>query len=538
MKWTRLRSLLLCLFLFQFCSPIAFGQTSYIVTNTNDSGDGSFDAALHYAWDHAGDDTIKFNIPGNGPFYIKGSAPIWDDGTVIDATTQPDFYLGKIVYGTDAENLSGLYVSSDDFAVFGLVADEIVLENSGDFRIGAAGKGNRLSFISVDGSDNGIIQGNFIGTNATGTESLGTNGSGIYTTDCEDMLIGGDLPEDGNLVSGKSGKGMELDEPKNFHIKNNKIGTDITGTYAIPNEGNGIWAVSHHAVFIGGSPAEGNLISGNLDTGIRIISINNDQAAISGNKVGTDITGTLPLRNEGNGMQISGANVMTIEENIVGFHPGYGIAIFNPINQKILRNNSLFCNEEAGYFIEVTDVVSIDSISMNLIMGTGPADSDVYIYRADFDDCLGQPCQGKYYVGTTNTNSDGHWELSNSFVPGRYMANAIPESEITSNISACVDLEEEIVSTTNLQGNDFQLFQNEPNPFDNQSTISIYAPKQTSGVIRLLDQMGRTIYLNEQIFNKGLNTISINQKVLPSKGLYFYCFKTDEFYDVKKMVKR
>lgn len=52
-----------------FCPPC--GARTFTVTNTNDSGPGSFRAAVaqfNHGYDEG--DTIEFILPGNGPFYI------------------------------------------------------------------------------------------------------------------------------------------------------------------------------------------------------------------------------------------------------------------------------------------------------------------------------------------------------------------------------------------------------------------------------------------------------------------------------------
>ena len=78
-------------------------------------------------------------------------------------------------------------------------------------------------------------------------------------------------------------------------VQGNFIGTDLTGTIAIPNLNVG---VSSDGATIGGltsSPGTppGNLISGNGIAGLLILN----GTIVKGNTIGADITGTHPLGN-------------------------------------------------------------------------------------------------------------------------------------------------------------------------------------------------------------------------------------------------
>jgi uncharacterized repeat protein (TIGR01451 family) len=78
----------------------AYGQ-AIVVTNTNDSGPGSFRQAILTANSQGGADTIVFDIPGTGPFVITplSTLPAFDDGAgvTIDATSQPGYATQPLV---------------------------------------------------------------------------------------------------------------------------------------------------------------------------------------------------------------------------------------------------------------------------------------------------------------------------------------------------------------------------------------------------------------------------------------------------------
>ena len=138
--------------------------------------------------------------------------------------------------------------------------------------VGAANRnvvsGNNKSGIYLR-SDNNTIQGNYVGTNGSGTAGLGNGNAGIYIWS-DNNLIGG--PGAGNLVSGNGYHGMVVlsDHPNaNNVVQGNKIGTDITGASPIPNLGAGIYTIEGGGMTYGGiGVGKGNIIAFNLYSGI------------------------------------------------------------------------------------------------------------------------------------------------------------------------------------------------------------------------------------------------------------------------------
>jgi hypothetical protein len=65
--------------------------STYVVTNTNDSGDGSLRAAIQAVDNGQGGDTIAFNIGGGGvqTIQLRSALPTITQSVTIDGTTQP-----------------------------------------------------------------------------------------------------------------------------------------------------------------------------------------------------------------------------------------------------------------------------------------------------------------------------------------------------------------------------------------------------------------------------------------------------------------
>jgi titin len=121
------------------------------------------------------------------------------------------------------------------------------------------------------GTSGNAVRGNYIGTNAAGTAALG-NGAGVWLDGgASGNTVGGSAAGAGNLISGSQGVGLALlsSGTKNNVVQGNYIGTDVSGTVALGNS-HGFWLSQSAGNLIGGSAAgAGNLISGSPATGPR-----------------------------------------------------------------------------------------------------------------------------------------------------------------------------------------------------------------------------------------------------------------------------
>src|SRR5262249_53750164 len=113
------------------------------------------------------------------------------------------------------------------------------------------------------------IEGNYVGTDVTGTKGLG-NGPGLGTqygagVDAEGLngTIGGTTAGAGNLISGNA-TGIQAFGSNNIY-EGNLVGTDVTGKNPL---GNNTGVFFGGGIFGGTTPAARNIISGNGGWGI------------------------------------------------------------------------------------------------------------------------------------------------------------------------------------------------------------------------------------------------------------------------------
>ena len=196
-----------------------------------------------------------------------------------------------------------------------------------------------------DPENNNLIIGNFIGTDATGEVALGNSGTGVDIFSSNNT-IGGPSGAARNLISGNGLDGIDLTNAAATGnvVQGNLIGTDATGGSKLGNArhgvaitmvtGSGSASASNNTV--GGPVAgAGNLISGNGSFGVVIFGPNGGATGnvVQGNRIGTDASADFNLGNAGDGIVLSSAADNTVggtaisARNVVSGNGRYGVVI-------------------------------------------------------------------------------------------------------------------------------------------------------------------------------------------------------------------
>lgn len=218
-----------------------------------------------------------------------------------------------------------------------------------------------------------VIANNFVGTNKNGTAALPNAANGIYATDSDTLIGGYDAEENvnfGNLVSGNPYAGISVGWwgaffEADFDIESNLVGTNTTGSAAIPNgpDNTGavtIAAIDHWTVNLGGSNAfSKNYISGNNTSGVHAAG-NGGQIKIINNHIGVG-KNNQPLGNTKHGIVLirEGITVGGIgagEGNVISNNALAGVAVqaggtVNTVSNSI-RGNSI--RDNGGLGIDLT----------------------------------------------------------------------------------------------------------------------------------------------------------------------------------------
>jgi hypothetical protein len=206
--------------------------------------------------------------------------------------------------------------------------------------------GNIYVDTNLHNPNNNIIQGNYIGTNAAGTSIPypGTS-DGIYVTSGDGNQIGGTAAGSGNLISGQS-EGITLTgNSTNTQVYGNLIGTDVTGTSALPN-GDGIRIInSGVTAAIGSASTAGmNLISGNGGNGI-LIQNTTSGVTIFGNRIGVNMAGNAGLQNTYDGIYVGNSSAQIgsnwLGYNQIGLSVDDSSSLVNPSGNNCITNSVL-----------------------------------------------------------------------------------------------------------------------------------------------------------------------------------------------------
>jgi CSLREA domain-containing protein len=502
-------------------------------------------------------DRIEFDIPAAGVQTITPATalPSLTQAVVIDGYTQGDAAANTLATGTNAKlriEIDGtslpnatvlLYVNTDGATVRGLVMNNvsydvwinghnnnavrgdyfntdptgstfagpaggspiIVIGDSnhiggtdpGDRNVVASGGGGGSAAIEIGGTGN-LVQGNYIGASADGTKALQsiiaiTLSRGSFNA--IDTLIGGTAPGAGNVIYASNIGINARSTPSGTVIQGNLIGTDATGSHALGSGAVGIEMVLAIDTTIGGSdPLAGNVISGFGD-GIETYSgYDEPGTVIQGNKIGTDITGTRPIPNTGNGIHIGSAGLDTDltptqskiggtiegEGNTIAHNCGAGIRFDNnaAYNRWPILGNSIHSNHFLGISLgpfayqQVPNddgMLDIDTGPNNLqnypvITGAALSSGSVTIFgtldsaastqfRLEFFSGIGCHVsgygEGRYFLGSTDvmTDASGKTNFTSpmfSVPPGHsvFTATATDPDQNTSEFSHCYGMPE------------------------------------------------------------------------------------------------
>jgi parallel beta-helix repeat protein len=289
-----------------------------------------------------------------------GSASVGYTNT-IGGNQQNGVWIGGV--GTDQNVVIGNFVGTrtDGAGPIGNGYSGIAVQDGAQFnRVGGTlpGEGNLISgntdnglYIGGAGTNNNQVLGNFIGTNSEGTARVGQGNNGIVITQgAARNTVGNGTVGGRNVISGNAYDGIRIQDATTLSntVQGNFIGTNISGTAAIPNGLHGIELTnSTSGNLIGGrrSFGQGNLMSGNLNHGMAI-NFGAHHNKVSGNLIGPDVTGRYSLGNQPWGaMDITDeahdntvGGLLPDEGNLVSGNQTDGIALFNTSDNQLIHN--------------------------------------------------------------------------------------------------------------------------------------------------------------------------------------------------------
>ena len=321
--------------------------------------------------------------------------------------------------------------------------------------------------IGFAGTANNVVEGNYIGTDVTGRAFLTSSqqidgvyvglGAGSNTIGGQNPLVGLNTPA-WNVISGNAVNGILVTDSGTTGtvIAGNFIGTDLTGTAALPNGGNGVTiAAGTQTTIIGAGTSvlpNLNVIAGNLGDGVSITSSSND--AVDFNYIGVDINNLNALPNSGNGVSIHAASGDGVFEDVIGNNGGYGILTDNGSNHNSWAYNSIYFNrfggisESANPSLQAIPVLTGVTVAptglptiTGLIGGSPNTNAQLLVqFYANPNSTSVLGYQGRTFLGQTTVTTDGNGNASFSYTPTTSLAAG-------ENITATADFEFSSTST-------------------------------------------------------------------------------------------
>ncbi|MCL4202942.1 MAG: hypothetical protein KJ000_10615 [Pirellulaceae bacterium] len=330
-------------------------------------------------------------LPNNGPGIVLSNAPnaaVFDnviaaseDGIIVRKGTNLAVIQRNRI-GTDATGTvtdpDGVPGSGDEFGNrnAGILLNAEGLGATGNVIGGSLGEqanvisGNEIGIRIFNFADGNHVEGNLIGVNAAGTAPL-PNRKGIEIEFASHNIVGGLRP---NVVSGNTDFGIVIAGllARDNLVANNRIGTNADGTAAIAN-GTGVLINDAPGNCIGGilpgqsqppqlcadltsstAAVTGNVISGNVQYGVRIVNGNALGNIVQANRIGANDLGMAAVPNGFDGVAIdAGADVNLIggahpnRRNVISGNTGDGVLVVG------LPANASSGNAVSGNYIGV-----------------------------------------------------------------------------------------------------------------------------------------------------------------------------------------
>jgi len=332
-------------------NDIALAKTACTPANTNDC---SLRGALSVANGNGVTDTITFASGLSGTIPITATLPVSEAGfrTVIDGPGGGSI-APSIVIDCGGGAFPGFTVTSPNNTIRDL---SIVHCQDG-------------IYINTEPADGNLVAGNWIGLNPSGTVVANSHNGVEINNGADSNTIGGSSAADRNVISGNTWDGIWIGNAASNDniVRGNYIGTDATGTVAKPNVANGIGMAAGTGTIVGGSAAgQGNVISHNNGLGVYLTS----PVTIQGNLIGVASDGITPMANGAAGISAAGgATDVTIGDtgtdssmpgmNVIAHNGGAGIRISGAGTQRVrVARNSIFENGGQGIDLKGDSVIT------------------------------------------------------------------------------------------------------------------------------------------------------------------------------------
>lgn len=320
-------------------------------------------------------DTISFSIPSSDPGCVAGVCTITLSSALpaitVDGTTISNATVGTVVVSGGGVGFSGIIIDGTGaFTPTGNIIRGLVFSGFTAASGSCPPLGAAVCIVG-EGADANIVENNRIGTNATGTAAVPNSNGVIIAGGADNNIVRN------NLISGNTVVGVAIDGASTTGnaVTGNLIGTDISGNTPLGNGGGVYLTAGASSNVIGGSRAGDacaapcNVISGNSADGVNLAGASTSSNRVEGNYIGLGLNGVAIVGNGDDGVEDSSTSL-----NVIGGTTGTTAGACTGVCNKITHNGNN--GVEVG---GTATAIRRNSIFLNVAMGidlAGPADGD------------------------------------------------------------------------------------------------------------------------------------------------------------------
>jgi parallel beta-helix repeat protein len=287
--------------------------------------------------------------------------------------------------------------------------------------------------LLVDGEAQTALTGN---TNASGPEIFlfgGQAGDGAEGLD----VLSSTATVRGLAIGGFTGNGIRSVTrrtnfvERNHIIERNYLGTDPTGTTAVPNGLRGLTGDGFEGEITG------NVISGNRRSGVFLIDSSN--AAMRDNRIGVAAASDDPLGNGASGVYMSIDSGSLLEHNVIAYSGDFGVAVARFSSAQILENRIIH-NVQPGIdlgldgptldrapritsarFDPSTGETVVEGVTQAQLIASYPSTVTAYVYANARDEA-----GGDIFLGSVLAGANGkftlryHGDMTGKYIDAMY----------------------------------------------------------------------------------------------------------------------
>jgi len=392
--------------------------------------------------------------------------------------------------------------------------------------------GNAAAGVSIawGGADSNVVAGNYIGVGRDGSTAL-ANHTGVDIGNGTSHTV-----ISHNVISGNIHNGITLAITDSNVVEGNYLGTNAQGNAAVPNELNGL-CIKNNASYnrIGGVESDmGNLISGNLQQGIRIENNETDYNLVLNNRIGTMADGRTALPNGEHGVLIEGkaAENQIGPGNCIAFNGSTGVQVrhFSTWGNRITANQiwgntvaGIILSDDGNWNAEAPVITGLSPVS-----GTGRAGALIEI----FSDENGQ---GAVFEDSLRVDASGAFAWAGTPSGPQVTATATDDDGNTSPFSAPFI----VTGVEDLSGGapqSFHLSQNYPNPFNPTTALQFDVKEPCRVKLNVFNARGQLVgSFIDRDFTPGRYRAVIDASEWGS-GIYFCRIAMKEYQAIRKLV--